>query len=143
MAGKDIIKYVVVVLLMAVLIAAFAHAYLQTEKVVTVTATIEEVMAGGDEGPQVTAISAGVDRINLLKYPKDIPANFPGVYVLMVHEGHRINYWTSVPYTGSGTYNLTVGLGSVPPDGSEVRVIVTVNDKDGKRIAMNTTNIVL
>lgn len=143
MAGKNVIKYAVVVLLMAVLIAAFAHGYLKTEKVVTVSATIEEVTVGENEVPHVTAISAGVDRINLLKYPKDIPANFPGVYVLMVHEGHRINYWTSVPYTGSGTYNLTVGMGSVPIDGSEVRVIVTVNDEMGERIAMNTTNVVI
>jgi hypothetical protein len=65
------------------------------------------------------------------------------VYVHVIYTSHRIDYWTSVPYTGPGNYEITVGLRAVPPDGSDVRVIVTVNNEDGDRIAMNTTNIVI
>lgn len=136
------LKYVILILLVAVLLSASACIDLKTlkteEKVVHVTATIEE-----NEIPHITNVDVSTHTINLLRYPKDVPPNFPGVYVLVIYAGNRVNYWTSVPYTGSGTYEITTGLRFVPADGSEVRVIVTVNDEMGERIAMNTMNVVI
>ena len=48
-----------------------------------------------------------------------------------------------MPYTGPGTYELTSGLRFIPDDGEEARVIVTVNDETGERIAMNTTTVIM
>lgn len=145
------LKHVIVVVSLIMLLAVSVHGCLdvgdvfKTKKVVQVSATIDEVPAPSGDGviPQITAVDAGTEEINLLKYPKDIPPNLPGVYVHVIYTSHRIDYWSSVPYTGPGDYEITVGLRAVPPDGSEVRVIVTVNNEDGDRIAMNTTNIVI
>lgn len=136
------LKYIVFILLVVVTLVLFTHG-LKTEKVVMVAATIEEVAVEGGEVPQITDINVSTDRVNLLRYPKDVPPNFPGVWVLVVYSGNRINYWTSVPYTGSGTYEITTGLGSVPPDGSEVYIVVNVDNDSGVRIARNTTNAII
>ncbi len=148
MTGKGL-KHVIFVVSLIMLIAVSAHGCLEvgdvfkTKKVVQVSATIDEVPLGDGMIPQITAVDAGAEEISLLKYPKDIPPNLPGVYVHVIYTSHRIDYWTSVPYTGPGNYEITVGLRAVPPDGSDVRVIVTVNNEDGDRIAMNTTNIII
>lgn len=115
----------------------------KTKKAVQVSATIDEVPLEGGMIPQITTIDASTCEINLLKYPKDVPTNLPGMYVHVIYTSNRIDYWSSVPYTGPGDYEITVGLSTVPPDGSDVRVIVTVNNEGGDRIAVNTTNIVI
>ena len=141
---KKNLKYVILVLLIAVMLVTFTHGYLKTGKVVKVTATVEEATVGGHTIPHVTDINAGADRIKLIRYPtKDLPPNFPGVYVHVICASNRIEHWTSVPYTGPGTYNITAGLRFMPPDGTKVRVIVAVTDEKGNRIAMNTTDAVI
>jgi glycosyltransferase A (GT-A) superfamily protein (DUF2064 family) len=111
---------------------------MESKKVVKIKATIIE-----NDTPQITNVEANSELIDVLKYPKDIPPNFPGVYVLVIHKSNRINYWTSVPYTGPGTYELTTGLRFIPADGEDARVIVTVNNEMGDRIAMNTTTVTI
>ncbi|HIE32369.1 MAG TPA: hypothetical protein EYP67_08370 [Methanosarcinales archaeon] len=148
MTGKGL-KHAIFVVSLVMLLSVSVHGCMnagdifKTKKVVRVSATIDEVPLGEDTIPQITAVDAGVGEISLLKYPKDIPPNLPGVYVHVIYTNHRIDYWTSVPYTGPGDYEITVGLRALPPDGSEVRVIIAVNNEDGDRIAMNTTNIVI
>ena len=93
--------------------------------------------------PEITNVETNSILIDELKYPKDVPPNFPGVYVLVIYKSGRINYWTSVPYTGPGTYEITTGLRAIPADGEDARVIVTVNDETGDRIAMNTTTVTI
>lgn len=116
----------------------FTSGCLESKKAVTIKAEILE-----NDVPQITNVETNTVLINELKYPKDIPPNFPGVYVLVIHKSNRINYWTSVPYTGPGTYEITTGLRFIPDDGEEARVIVTVNDEMGDRIAMNTTVVTI
>jgi len=62
---------------------------------------------------------------------------------LIIYKNNRVNYWTYVPYTGPGTYELTTGLRFIPADEEEARVIVTVNDDMGDRIAMNTAKMTM
>ncbi|MCD6207385.1 MAG: hypothetical protein J7J06_05255 [Methanosarcinales archaeon] len=125
------------------MVVVLTHGYLNTGKVVKVTATIEEVTVGEHKIPDITDVDAGADRIRLISYPKDVPPNFPGVYVHVICASNRIEHWTSVPYTGPGTYNITAGLRFIPSDGTKVRVIVAVTDEKGNRIAMNTTDTVI
>ncbi|MCK5109703.1 MAG: hypothetical protein KAR25_08425 [Methanosarcinales archaeon] len=115
----------------------------KTKKAVQVSATIDEVSLGDGTVPQIRTINASTREISLLKYPKDVPTNLPGMYVHVIYTSHRIDYWSSIPYTGPGDYEITVGLRAVPPEGSDVRVIVTVNNEDGDRIAVNETSIVI
>ncbi|MCK4652382.1 MAG: hypothetical protein KAT13_04790, partial [Methanosarcinales archaeon] len=72
----------------------------KTKKAVQVSATIDEVPLGDGMIPQITSVDASTREINLLKYPKDVPPNLPGMYVHVIYTSHRIDYWSSVPYTG-------------------------------------------
>ncbi len=143
------LKHAVLVVSLIMLLVVSVHGCtdagdaFKTKKAVQVSATIDEVPLGDGTIPQITSVDASTREINLLKYPKDVPPNLPGMYVHVIYTSHRIDYWSSVPYTGPGEYEITVGLRAVPPDGSDVRVIVTVNNEEGDRIAMNTTNIVI
>lgn len=132
-----ITKNILTFLLIALVISATSGC-LESKKVVNIKATIIE-----NDIPKITTVDANTELIDALKSPKDIPPNFPGVYVLIIYENNRINYWTSVPYTGPGTYELTSGLRFIPIDGEEARVIVTVNDDMGNRIAMSTTTVTI
>jgi len=125
------------ILLIALVISATSGC-MESKKVVNIKATIIE-----NDLPLITDIETSTELIHALKYPQDIPPNFPGVYVLIIYNNNRVNYWTSVPYTGPGTYELTTGLRFIPADGEEARVIVTVNDDMGDRIAMNTAKMTM
>ena len=133
---KHIFRILATVIITLILLSA--SGCLESKKVVKIKATIIE-----NDIPQITEVESRSELIGALKYPKDVPPNFPGVYVLIIYKSGRINYWTSVPYTGPGTYELTSGLSFIPDDGEEARVIVTVNDDMGNRIAMNTTVVTI
>lgn len=134
--GK-ITKNILTFLLIALLLSATSGC-LESKKVVNIQATITD-----NDGPSITSVDANTELIDALNSPKDIEPSFPGVYVLIIYENNRVNYWTSVPYTGPGTYELTSGLRFTPDDGEEARVIVTVNDDMGDRIAMTTTTVIM
>ena len=136
LCNKHIFRILATVIITLIILSA--SGCLESKKVVKIRATIIE-----NDIPQITEVESGPELISALKYPKDIPPNFPGVYVLVIYKNNRINYWTSVPYTGPGTYELTSGLRFIPDDGEEARVIVTVNDETGERIAMNTTTVIM
>ncbi|RZN43522.1 MAG: hypothetical protein EF813_00485 [Methanosarcinales archaeon] len=148
MTGKGL-RHAAFVVSLIMLFAVSTHGCLdvgdafKTKKVVQVNARIGEVPREDGVIPKIMIIDATTREINLLKYPKDIPTNLPGMYVHVIHTSHRIDYWSSVPYTGPGDYEITVGLRTLPPEGSDVRVIVTVNNEDGDRIAVNETKIVI
>jgi hypothetical protein len=111
---------------------------LESKKVIKINATIAE-----NEFIEITDVDASSVSIEALRYPKDIPPNFPGVYVLVIYANNRISYWTSVPYTGPGTYEITTGLRFIPKDGENVKAIITVNDEMGNRIAMKTVIVTM
>ena len=131
---KQLFKIFFIIFITIVLLST--SGCLESKKVVKIKATIVD-----NNAPLITNVEANSELIEALKYPKDIPPNFPGVYVLIIYNSNRLNYWTSVPYTGSGTYEITTGLRSIPADGEEARAIVTVNDEMGNRIALNTTTV--
>ena len=132
---ESIFKIFTIFLIISLLL--FSSGCLESKKVVKIKTEIIE-----DNGPQITDVEANTELMEALKYPKDIPPNLPGVYVLVIYANNRINYWTSVPYTGPGTYEMTTGLRFFPADGEEARVIVTVNDEMGDRIAMSTAKVI-
>ena len=111
---------------------------LESKKAIKINATIAE-----NEYTEITDVDASSISIEALRYPKDVPPNFPGVYVLIIYSNNRISYWSSVPYTGPGTYEITTGLRFIPNDGADVKAIVTVNDEMGNRIAMKTVIVTI
>ena len=132
---RQLYKIFIIIFITTVLLST--SGCLESKKVVKIKATIVD-----NDPPLITNVEANSELIEALKYPKDIPPNFPGVYVLIIYNSNRLNYWTSVPYTGSGTYEITTGLRFIPEDGEEARAIVTVNDEMGNRIALNTTTVI-
>ena len=132
---KQLFKIFFIIFITIVLLST--SGCLESKKVVKIKATIVD-----NNAPLITNVEANSELIEALKYPKDIPPNFPGVYVLIIYNNNRLNYWTSVPYTGPGTYEITTGLRFIPADGEEARAIVTVNDEMGNRIALNTTTVI-
>jgi hypothetical protein len=54
-----------------------------------------------------------------------------------------IGEWTSVPYNGSGTYNLTVGLTEYPKSGDIVKVVVRVMNARSENMDVVSKDITL
>ena len=71
---------------------------------------------------------------------RDLPASFPGVHVYIFKGALPLNYWTSMPYEGPGTYELTAEFKSVPAPGDGLRIFVKVVDNAGETIAHNYLN---
>jgi hypothetical protein len=124
--------------LLIILVLLSTSGCMESKKAITIKATIEE-----NEAPLITSLEAKIESIPALKYPKDIKPNFPGVYVLIISGNNRVNYWTSIPYTGPGIYEITTGLRFDINEGETARVIVTVNDESGDRVAINTSTIII
>ena len=128
----------VLLIIIIILVLLSTSGCMESKKAITIKATIEE-----NEVPLITSVESKIESIPALKYPKDIQPNFPGVYVLIISGNNRVNYWTSIPYTGSGIYEMTTGLRFDINEGETARVIVTVNDENGDRIAINTSTIII
>ena len=106
------------------------------------TPTISVRTTIGEEGeiPTVESIEVEQGVVDALREPKNHPPSMPGVYVLVIKERMgAINYWTSVPYVGPGTYELTAGFRTAPNPGDNLRVLVQVVDEQGDAIARNET----
>lgn len=134
--NKSILNILASILIILVLLST--SGCLESKKAITINAVIEE-----NDVPLITSVVAKTESISALKYPTDIPPNFPGVYVLVIYNNNRVNYWTSIPYTGPGSYEITTGLRFDINEGENARVIVTVNDEMGDRIAINTSTVVI
>lgn len=72
--------------------------------------------------------------VNKISQPRDYVPAAPGLFVYVLAKNKTaVNYewlsrWSSVEFTGAGTYNMRIGLWRMPRDNEDVKIIVQVVD---------------
>ncbi len=98
-----------------------------------------------NSAPTIDNMTAFLVPVPKVSEPKGSPQLFtPGIVVKIFQnkEGisEDISDWTSVPYTGNGTYNLHVGLWKYPKKGDFVLINVRLVDAEGTEFTSVTYN---
>lgn len=104
---------------------------------------VQVVVKGDINSATIEDITAHLERVNKISEPKGTPLFTPGVTVVVVQNMQMIGEWTSVPYSRTGVYNLTVGLTQYPKPGETVRVVVRVIDANAQNLAVIAKDITL
>ncbi len=103
-----------------------------------------QVLVKGDlNNTTIGDITAHLQSVSKISEPKSNLLITPGVTVVVLQNMQMIGEWTSVPYNGSGSYNLTVGLTKNPRPGDTVRVIVRVLNARSENIDVVSKDITL
>jgi hypothetical protein len=81
--------------------------------------------------PTIDNMTAYLVPVSKISEPKGTQMFLPGVTVKIIQNGEDISDWTSVPYTGNGTYKIPVGLWKYPKKGEFVVISVILVDPVG------------
>jgi hypothetical protein len=90
--------------------------------------------------PTIDNMTAFLVPVTKVSEPKGIPVQTPGIVVKIFQNEMDISDWTSVPYTGNGTYNIPVGLWKYPKKGEFVLINVRLVDAEGTEFTSVTYN---
>ncbi len=104
---------------------------------------VQVSVKGGLNNATIEDINANLQSVSKISEPKSNLLIIPGVTVVVLQNMRMIGEWTSVPYKGSGTYNLTVGLINNPKSGDTIRVVVRVLDKNSENMDVRAKDITL
>jgi hypothetical protein len=103
-----------------------------------------QVLVKGDlNNATIGDITAHLQSVSKISEPKSNLLVTPGITVVVLQDMQMIGEWTSVPYNGSGTYNLTVGLTKNPKPGETVRVTARVTNANSQDIEVVSKDIIL
>jgi hypothetical protein len=103
-----------------------------------------QVSVKGDlNNATIEDINANLQSVSKISEPKSNLLIVPGVTVVVLQDMRMIGEWTSVPYNGSGTYNLTVGLTEYPKSGDIVKVVVRVMNARSENMDVVSKDITL
>ncbi len=103
-----------------------------------------QVSVKGDlNNATIEDVNANLQSVSKISEPKSNLLIIPGVTVVILQNMQMIGEWTSVPYSGSGTYNLTVGLTKNPKPGDTVRVVVRVLNEKSENMDVLLKDITL
>ncbi|VVB86894.1 Uncharacterised protein [uncultured archaeon] len=103
-----------------------------------------QVLVKGDlNNATIGDITAHLQSVNKISEPNSNLLITPGVTVVVLQNMQMIGEWTSVPYNGSGVYNLTVGLINNPKPGDIVRVTARVTNANSQDIEVVSKEIIL
>ena len=76
------------------------------------------------------------ETVSVVEAPQDIPLELPAVVARAydADTGVVLSYWTSVPYEGPSTYDLTISFHEEPEKGDTIKIILEINDIHGDDI---------
>lgn len=141
--GMSISKILIVILVIIGL--TFAGIYYTGSKKEGLILKIEIQINGSVNGSKTVAeienVTAHFEPYSKIGVPAMTGLDAPGVMAVVIHKTQMIGLWTSVPYTGTGVYNLTIGLGANLNPGDIVSVNVRVVDKKGNNIAIRNEEV--
>jgi FAD synthase len=141
--GMSILKILVVVLVIIGLTIAGLY-YTGSKKegfVLKAEIQIKGSVRGNETIAEIGNITANIEPYSKVSLPKMTGLYAPSVMVVVLRGSQMIGSWTSAPYTGTGIYNLTIGLGANPNPGDTLIVDVRVIDKKGNNIAIKNKEI--
>jgi hypothetical protein len=104
---------------------------------------VQVVVKGDLNNATIGDINAHLQPVNKISEPKSNLLITPGVTVVVLQNMQMIGEWTSVPYNGSGTYNLTVDLIKYPKSGDIIRVVVRVMNAQSENMDVVSKDITL
>ncbi len=78
--------------------------------------------------PRIDNLTASVVPVSKNSEPKGTQPFSPGILVIIFQNEELISYWTSVPYNGTGTYDLPVGLTKYPKAGEFILINIRFLD---------------
>ncbi|MCZ7383536.1 MAG: hypothetical protein O8C63_02175 [Candidatus Methanoperedens sp.] len=96
---------------------------------------------GNETVAEIENITAHFEPHSKISVPTMTGLDAPGVMVVVTRKSQMIGQWTSVPYRGTGVYNITIGLGANPNPGDILSINVRVVDKKGKNIAIQNKEV--
>jgi hypothetical protein len=126
--------------IIVVLLALFY--YLGGQKQASVL-QVRVVVKGDLNNATIGDITTHLQSVNKISEPKSNLLITPGVTVVVLQDMQMIGEWTSVPYNGSGVYNLAVGLTKNPKPGDTIRVIVRIMNEKSENIDVVSKDITL
>lgn len=88
--------------------------------------------------PRIDNLTAILVPTTKVSEPKGTELFTPGILVVPLMEGKMIGYWTSVPYNGTGTYELDIGLTQYPKKGDWVVINIRYLDVGGEELTSLT-----
>ncbi|MCZ7380832.1 MAG: hypothetical protein O8C64_04555 [Candidatus Methanoperedens sp.] len=84
--------------------------------------------------PRIDNLTAFLVPTTKVSEPKGNDLVTPGIVVMVFKGQEIIGSWTSVPYNGTGTYNLKVGLTEYPKQGDVVYINIRFLDPNGEEL---------
>ncbi len=117
--------------------------YYLGEKAEGTVLKVQVVVKGDIKEAMIEDVTAHLESIKKLSEPKGTLLVTPGVTVTVIQNMQIIGEWTSVPYNGSGVYNLTVGLTKYPKSGDTISVVARLMDEKSQNIAVVSKEITL
>lgn len=130
----------VIIFVIAALLLSFY--YLGGLKQVSVL-KVQVKVSGNQSSATIDNITARVEQVNKVSEPKGTLLITPGVTVVVMQNMEMIGEWTSIPFNGSGTYSLTVGLDRYIKPGETVRIIARVMNEKSENIDVRSQDIAL
>ncbi len=88
----------------------------------------------GTDVPRIDNLTASLVPIQKVSEPRGTNIFSPGLVALPLQNDQVIGYWTSVPYNGTGNYDLKVGLTRYPKKGDQVLINLRILDSNGTEI---------
>jgi hypothetical protein len=123
------VRYIVILIL---LIAVIAGIFFTTrEDAVYIKVSVNLTQLNDTPVPRIDNLTAILVPTTKVSEPKETDLFAPGILVVPFKNATMIGYWTSVPYNGTGTYNLNVGLTEYPKKGDEVLINIRFLDANG------------
>ncbi len=141
--GMSISKILIVVLVIIGLTVAGIY-YTGSKKEGLILKTeirINGSVSGSKTVAEIENITAHFEPYSKIGVPTMSGSYAPGVMAVVIHKAQMIGLWTSVPYNGTGVYNLTIGLGANLNPGDIVSINVRVVDKKGNNIAIQDKEV--
>lgn len=135
-------KKIILGIVFIIAISVVIFYYLGEQKEGTVL-QVQVVVKGDSGSATIERITAYMEKVNKISQPKGTQLITPGVTVIVIQNMEIIGEWTSVPYSGTGIYNLTVGLIKNPNPGDTVRVLARVMNAQSQNIAVVGKEITL
>lgn len=93
-----------------------------------------------NSAPRIDNMTAFLVPVPKISEPKATQAFTPGIVVMIFQNQEQMSGWTSVPYTGNGTYNIAVGLFKYPKAGEWVLINIRLVDAEGTEFTSVTYN---
>lgn len=133
-----------IALVFGVIIAlSFAYFYYLGEQKDAAVLQVQVVVKGDADSATIEDITARLEKVTKVSVPKGTLLITPGVTVTVIKDMAMIGEWTSVPYNGTGVYNLTVGLTKVPESGDILRVVARVMNAQSQNMDVRYKDIIL